>query len=174
MAKLSYTKLGIKLEQSVQTFDWNDEIVEVKTYLPIKEKLALIASVIENAADENRFMNPIKIAVFFTLEIITSYTNISFTEKQKEDPSKLYDSFITSGLYDKIYSLIPEAELQDLKTSLMDTVHEIYKYDNSLFGILDAIATDYKDVQLNASQLQTDLANPGNLQLLRDVLNKLG
>jgi hypothetical protein len=108
--------------------------------------LALIASVIENAADENRFMNPIKIAVFFTLEIITSYTNISFTEKQKEDPSKLYDSFITSGLYDKICSLIPEAELQDLKTSLMDTVHEIYKYDNSLFGILDAIATDYKDV----------------------------
>lgn len=174
MAKLSYTKLGIKPEQSVQTFDWNDEIVEVKTYLPIKEKLALIASVIENAADENRFMNPIKIAVFFTLEIITSYTNISFTEKQKEDPSKLYDSFITSGLYDKIYSLIPEIELQDLKTSLMDTVHEIYKYDNSLFGILDAIATDYKDVQLNASQLQTDLANPGNLQLLRDVLNKLG
>ena len=174
MAKIGYAKLGIKPEVQTNTLTWNDEIIEVKNYLPIKEKLALVISVIENAADENRFLSPLKLEVFFTLEVITSYTNITFTDKQKEDPGKLYDSFITTGLYNNIRELISEKELHVVYHAIWNTAHEIYKYDNSIFGILDTIANDYKDVQLNAEQLQSNLANPNNLQLLRDVLTKLG
>ena len=41
--------------------------------------------------DNNNFANPVKLNVFLRLEIIFNYTNISFTDKQKEDLVKLYD-----------------------------------------------------------------------------------
>jgi hypothetical protein len=34
-----------------------------------------------------------------SLEIIYNYTNLSFTEKMKEDPFKLYDILINNNLY---------------------------------------------------------------------------
>ena len=44
------------------------------------------------------------------IEIIDNYTNISFTEKQKEDVPKLYDAIYSSGLKDAVMKAIPEAE----------------------------------------------------------------
>ena len=73
MAKVSLTKLGLKINQDIKNIEFNEQIIEVKQYLPINEKLELISSVINSAADENNFSNPIKENVFLTLEIISLY-----------------------------------------------------------------------------------------------------
>jgi hypothetical protein len=57
-----------------------------------------MSTVINNSADDNNFANPVKTRVFTMLEIMYAYTNINFTEKQKEDPAKLYDILLSSGL----------------------------------------------------------------------------
>ena len=92
MAKVSFTKLKCKVETSITHIEWEGETIEVKQYLPIQEKLALIGRVIMQAheQDEN-YSNPVKVDVFRGLEMIFAYTNISFTDKQKEDLPKLYD-----------------------------------------------------------------------------------
>ena len=83
MAKVSLTKLGLKVNQNVKNIEFNEQIIEVKQYLPIDDKLNLIARVIENSYDiKNNFSNPVKINVFGELEIIMAYTNLSFTDKQ--------------------------------------------------------------------------------------------
>ena len=81
MAKVSLTKLGLKVNQDIKNIEFNKQIIEVKQYLPINEKLELISSVINSAADENNFSNPVKENVFLTLEILYHYTNINFTDK---------------------------------------------------------------------------------------------
>jgi hypothetical protein len=98
MAKVSFTKLGLKINQEIKTIDFNEQLIEVKQYLPISEKLELMSTVINNSADDNNFANPVKTRVFTMLEIMYAYTNINFTEKQKEDPAKLYDILLSSGL----------------------------------------------------------------------------
>lgn len=174
MAKVSLTKLGLKVNQNVKNIEFNEQIIEVKQYLSINEKLELISSVINSAADENNFSNPVKENVFLTLEILYHYTNINFTDKQKEDPVKLYDLVVSSGLVNKITDLIPEEELDEVINGVAQSVKAIYAYRNSVLGILESISQDYSALNLDATEIQQKLADPDNMALLKQVLTKLG
>jgi hypothetical protein len=78
--------------------------------LPIEEKLKIIASVLDMSHDQNNFSNPIKVEVYMALEIMDKYTNIGFTEKQKENSAKLYDLLVSSGILKEVIKTIPEDE----------------------------------------------------------------
>ena len=173
MAKVSLTKLGLKVNQDIKNIEFNEQIIEVKQYLPINEKLELISSVINSAADENNFSNPVKENVFLTLEILYHYTNINFTDKQKEDPVKLYDLVVSSGLVNKVTDLIPEEELNEVINGVAQSVKAIYTYRNSVLGILESISQDYSALNLDATEIQQKLADPDNMALLKQVLTKL-
>ena len=174
MAKVSFTKLGLKKNEEVGILHINEQDIEVKQYLPINEKLELISSVINSAADENNFSNPVKENVFLTLEILYHYTNINFTDKQKEDPVKLYDLVVSSGLVNKVTDLIPEEELDEVINGVAQSVKAIYAYRNSILGILESISQDYSALNLDATEIQQKLADPDNMALLKQVLTKLG
>ena len=174
MAKVSLTKLGLKINQDIKNIEFNEQIIEVKQYLPINEKLELISSVINSAADENNFSNPVKENVFLTLEILYHYTNINFTDKQREDPVKLYDLVVSSGLVNKVTDLIPEEELDEVINGVAQSVKAIYTYRNSVLGILESISKDYSALNLDATEIQQKLADPDNMALLKQVLTKLG
>lgn len=174
MAKVSLIKLGLKVNQDIKNIEFNEQIIEVKQYLPINEKLELISSVINSAADENNFSNPVKENVFLTLEILYHYTNINFTDKQKEDPVKLYDLVVSSGLVNKVIDLIPEEELDEVINGVAQSVKAIYTYRNSVLGILESISKDYSNLDLDATEIQQKLADPNNMALLKQVLTKLG
>ena len=174
MAKVSLTKLGLKVNQDIKNIEFNQQIIEVKQYLPINEKLELISSVINSAADENNFSNPVKENVFLTLEILYHYTNINFTDKQKEDPVKLYDLVVSSGLVNKVTDLIPEEELDEVINGVAQSVKAIYTYKNSILGILESISQDYSSLNLDATEIQQKLADPDNMELLKQILTKLG
>ena len=173
MAKVSLTKLGVKGHQDIKNLEFNEQNIEVKQYLPINEKLELISSVINSAADENNFSNPVKENVFLTLEILYHYTNINFTDKQKEDPVKLYDLVVSSGLVNKVTDLIPEEELDEVINGVAQSVKAIYTYRNSALGILESISQDYSALNLDATEIQQKLADPDNMALLKQVLTKL-
>ena len=174
MAKVSFTKLGLKKNEEVGILHINEQDIEVKQYLSINEKLELISSVINSAADENNFSNPVKENVFLTLEILYHYTNINFTDKQKEDPVKLYDLVVSSGLVNKVTDLIPEEELDEVINGVAQSVKAIYAYRNSVLGILESISQDYSALNLDATEIQQKLADPDNMALLKQVLTKLG
>ena len=174
MAKVSFTKLGLKKNEEVGILHINEQDIEVKQYLPINEKLELISSVINSAADENNFSNPVKENVFLTLEILYHYTNINCTDKQKEDPIKLYDLVVSSGLVNKVTNLIPEEELDEVINGVAQSVKAIYTYRNSVLGILESISKDYSNLDLDATEIQEKLADPENMAFLKQVLTKLG
>ena len=82
MAKVSFTKLGLSKNQEVKEVKFNEQIIEVKQYLPVNDKLMLISDVINMSMGENNFANPVQVSVFTTIGILEYYTNINFTEKQ--------------------------------------------------------------------------------------------
>ena len=174
MAKIGFTKLSLKRKNEVKTITINNNQIEIKQYLPVNEKLDLIARVINGAHDQNNFPNPIKIEVIGTLEMIMAYTNISFTEKQKEDIPKLYDLLEENGVIKDIISQIPEDEYNFIIDGINKTVDAVYTYNNSVLGILEAVSKDYFNLDFDATQIQKKMADPENLKLVRDVLTKLG
>ena len=174
MAKVSFAKLSIKTDSSIEKIQFGEHTIEVKKYLPMQEKMEMVSNIINLAADENRFYNPMKLDVFTALEIMDNYTNISFTEKQKENPGKLYDELVSSGLYNKVLDAITPEEWYYINNSLTETVQSIYSYENSVFGIIESITTDFESLNLDATEIQQKLADPENLDLLKKILTKMG
>lgn len=174
MAKVSFTKLGLTKNTDVASFDFNGQTIEVKQYLPIQEKMDLIAAVLNNCQDTNNFINEAKMSMFMDLEVMYRYTNVNFTEKQKEDPAKLYDLLAGSGFMSEVFVVLPQTEYKSIIMWLGKTANNIYDYRNSVYGILDALNTDYENLDLNAEAIKEKIADPDNLGLLKDVLTKLG
>ena len=175
MAKVPFTKLKCKINDSVKEVQLTDDIViEVKQYLPIQEKLELIGKVIELAHQEDfDYSNPLKINAYTDLEILFAYTNLSFTDKQKEDLPKTYDSLFSSGIITRIKNNIPEEEIVILTNSIEKTLSAIYQYQHSVLGILDAMKTDYNHMKLDIDDLNESISNPELLALVKDLLTKL-
>ena len=175
MAKIAFTKLGLKKKDEVKTVNINNNVIEVKQYLPINDKLALISRVINLSHDSsNNFANPVQVEVIGTVEIIMAYTNLSFTEKQKEDYAKLYDLLEENGITKDLINAIPEDEYAFLINGINESIEAVYKYQNSILGILEVISQDYSNLDFDATKIQQQLADPDNLSLLKDVLTKLG
>lgn len=175
MAKLPFTKLGLKKNQDIKTLTWNEQIIEIKQYLPMQEKLQLMSKVINLSHDkDSNYSNPIKVDIYTKLNIIENYTNITFTDKQKEDVCKLYDLFKESGLMEEIFNAIPEQEIMEIENSIKKAIKSIYAYQNSVMGILDNVSSDYSNLNLDALNIQEALGDPNNLTLLKQVIDKLG
>ena len=174
MAKVAFSKLALKKQEEIKLVKIGNFDIEVKQYLPVNEKLDLVARVLNGAQDRNNWPKPMKIEVIGTLEIIMAYTNISFTEKQKEDVAKLYDLLDSNGVVNTIIAAIPEEEYNFVIDGIDDTIEAVYAYQNSLLGILESVSQDYSNLELDATALQKKMAEPGNMELLKDVLTKLG
>ena len=174
MAKLAFTKLGLKVNQEVKTIEYNEQIIEIKQYLSINDKLILISKVINASSDEENFSNPVKVSVFSALEIVDAYTNITFTDKQREDPVKLYDLLQSNHLLDRIIEAIPEDEYTELINGLHCSIDAIYTYRNSVLGILDTIKSDYSDTDFDATNIAEKLGNKEDLAFLKELLEKMG
>ena len=174
MAKISFTKLGLKKNTTLITLIWNDQTIEIKEYLPIVEKIAVVERIINQSLDTNNFANPMRIHINTALEIVFAYTNINFTDKQKEDRLVLYDLLTGSGLIQAIYDKMASSEYTTLITAVEEIIEEIYRYKNSALGILQNISEDYDNLNLDINQLQKNLSNKDNIEFLQTVMDKLG
>ena len=174
MARIPFTKLKCKINTNEIPDQIGEETIAVKQYLPIQEKLELIGNVVMAAheQDEN-YSNPVKAGVYRDLEVIFAYTNISFTEKQKEDLPKLYDMLYSSGVITEVLKNIPEDEYMEIVFGVRDSIEAIYKYQNSILGVLDTIKTDYSDTEFDLSKIQEALTS-SDLSMVKDIISKLG
>ena len=172
--KPTFAKLKLQKNIEVKTIEFNGFEIEVKQYLPINDKLTIISNVINYASTEQNYSNPVQEDLFGTLEIIYAYTNISFTDKQKEDPATLYDILLSSGLADAIINAIPSVEYKSVIDGINRCIDSIYRYRNSVLGILDVISQDYSNLEFDAAAIQKNIGDATNVEFLKDVLTKLG
>lgn len=146
----------------------------VKHYLPFSEKLELVSRVINQSIDDNGFYNPMRIQLFLTLEVVYAYTNLSFTDEMKEDPFSLYDILVSTGIFIDIVNAIWEKDWEDLQKNVQESIKSIYKYKNSVMGILDTVSSDYSNLNLDITELTNKLTNASNLSTIKEVMEKLG
>ena len=174
MAKVAFSKLGLKKTEEVEVIEWNEQKIEVKQYLPIEDKLDMIANIINQSADYNGYYNPARIYIFTILEMIDYYTNISLTEKQKADVFKTFDLFVNSGLSAAIFDKINPYEYNQIKSWIHELINSIYVYKNSVVGIMDTIKEDFNLMDLDTEKLVERLGNKENIEFINELLNKMG
>ena len=177
MAKIGLTKLGLKVNTNVIPIEWNDQIIEVKEYLPIEKKLDMITRIVAQSLDDNNFANPARLKIFTCLEVMYAYTNINFTDKQKEDILNLYDILVSSGLWNQVKYALQDTKPNEWDIIIQTTkqvIDEIYRFKTSALGIIQAVAEDYKNLDLDAEKIRQKIGNKENLEFLDTVLKKMG
>jgi len=176
MAKVPFTKLGLVKNTEVRDFEYNNNTIEVKQYLPIDEKVGVIARAVDAAAsaDTLDYIDSNKVDVFLKLEIVYAYTNLSFTEKQKSEATKTYDLLEGSGFFKELWGYMEQEEIDALFDGAKRALEDKVAYDRSLYAIAQVLTNDYNGLAFDAESIKSDISNPDNLNILRDVLTKLG
>lgn len=145
MTKVSFASMKLKVDTNVNTFDfkYNGAIysIDVLKYLPISEKNDLIEVALQKA-EQNGNYNDVALEMYFNLNLIYLYTNISFTDKQKEDESELYDKLQCSGLIDAVIANMDQDEYSQLLEYLEKTKENRLVYGNSAAAVLRSFIQD--------------------------------
>lgn len=164
MAKITYSSLKLKINNETNKIEGTD--IEVLKYLPIEDKCTLINITLQNAK-EGFVYNTAKLDAYFHLYVVMMYTNITFTDKQKEEPLKLYDTLKSNGLIDKVMLAMDEDEYNNLLDCLNQQVKDTYQYKTSVSGI---ISTFMEQLPARAEQLSeiVDNFDPSKFQ---EVIN---
>lgn len=168
-------KISFKPENFLQTIDFQGEKIIYKTYLPIDDKLKLATDVINIVINDARYANPGKLKVYGILYFIKYYTNIEIEELMNTDALNTYDKIITSNLYDAILQDDNiRHDWKEVRNIINTTLENIYKYNNSALGVIEAAASDYDKTSFDIDTMAKELSDPNNLSILKDVITKLG
>lgn len=131
--KLNTETKGLKVSEGM-------DAIKVLQYLPIKDKYDLAMVTLQNAWDGTIY-NPIKLDYFFHLYLVYMYTDISFTEKQKDEPERIYDALMSNGVIDSVIELIPDSEYNYLYSMVTEMAASMEEYHgragNAIRSIID-------------------------------------
>lgn len=166
MAKPTYASMKLKVDTKPTKITFNDTEIEVLQYLPINDKYDLIMITLQNAYEEGIY-NPLKLDMYFHLYMIYMYTNINFTEKQKEDETKIYDTLTSNGLISEVLKYIPESEYQVLFTYMQEIIDEKMKYNTSASALLQSFINDLP-TQAQAALDIVENFDPDKFQAVKD------
>lgn len=166
MAKVSYTSLKLKTDNSVKTFQFHDTNIDVLQYLPIEDKYDLVMITLQKSFEEEIY-NPIKLDMLFHLYLVYMYTNISFTDKQKENESKLYDTIKSNGLLEAVLEQIPEEEYNILFEYISDLADIKEEYNRSVVSLVKKMITDLP----TQAQAAMDIVNSFDKNKYQEVID---
>lgn len=136
MAKVSFTNLKLKTDKSVHTINFNGTDIEILNYLPIEDVNDLVAATVQKSKEGGIF-NPIKINMYRELHCVYMYTNLNFTEKQREDEPALYDALVSSGLMNQIIESIDQTQYMQIADYISTIVYRNENYGQSIASVVN-------------------------------------
>lgn len=166
MAKLSYANLKLKTNTNIKTFNIDENTIEVLQFLPIQDKYDLIMITLQECK-EDKLYNPIKLEEMFKVNIVYMYTNLYFTDKQKSEPEKIYNTLKSNGILDEIISNIPANEYLELVGYLDKIIENEMKYSLSMSAIIANIINDLP----KQAQAMADIMNTFDENKYKNVMN---
>ena len=139
--KASYANMKLKLNTEVETFDFYGQNIEVLKYLPAQDKYDLLMVTLQKSFEDGMY-NEFKLDLYFQLNLVYMYTNISFTEKQREDELKIYDNLKSNGFFEKFFSVLNEEEYEELFALLNTMKENNIKQRSSVGEIINRLIDD--------------------------------
>lgn len=141
MAKVSYANMKLKTNESVKTFHFNGTEIEVLQYLPIEDKYDLVNITLQEARDNNIY-NDLLLDVYFQLNLVYAYTNLSFTDKQRENEMKIYDNLQSNGFFDAMMEVFDADEYAQLLGYIDKQKEDELQYNTTAAAMVRSIIQD--------------------------------
>lgn len=147
MVKITAIKKWIK--DGYKTDSFEELGIKVKHYLPINDKLNLVARILLLCTVEEdgiRMVNATFKKFFYEIEVIKAYSNLDFStidkflgvddEKYSEKLAAYYDDLKQSGLVDIIIGMIDTKEVRFIEECIQEQIIENNRVNNSIAGVV--------------------------------------
>lgn len=169
MSKITYSSLKVKPHKEVKEFSFNEKSIEVTQYLSAQEKYDLIMITLQKA-EENGYYNPYLMDLFFHLHLVYMYTNLTFTDKQREDELELYDALEQNGFMEAFLNALPESEYDTLYSYVTEVANTITQSKESAGSVIARIVNDLP-TQAAAAREIVENFDPQQYQRVIDFAN---
>lgn len=151
-----YKDLGLKMNDQTKTISIKGQNINILQYLPIRDKKDLIEIALQESK-ENGIVNDIKLEVLFNMYIVFFYTDLYFSDEEKDDIYQLYDELESNGILTRILGAINDDEYKYL-IGYLDTVKETREsYDKSAAGVIKMFIQDLPRNATAAADLLKDV-----------------
>ena len=169
--KTAFSTLKLKVSKVYTEFEFENKPIQILNYLPIQEKEDIIEIAYQKAIINNSF-NSILFNIYFLLNIVYCYTNLTFTDEQRKDEKKLYDMLDSSGLLDNILQNIKGAEIRFFSDNVDEYVKQKLSQDYSAVGLFNNAVGAFNTFSKTISDKVSNV-DPETLQNLVDNLPNL-
>lgn len=150
MANLNYSDLNLKVNNELTLYKWDGKDIELKKYIPIEDRYDIVMITLQRAYEEG-YYNPIKLDLFFHLNLIYMYTNLVFTDEEREHESQLYDELKSTGFLDEFLKHINPDEYKEMLENIEEIANAVIKYKSTLASIIQKFITELPE-QAKAAQ----------------------
>ncbi len=110
---MNFNELELKINDKVRILKFKNKDIKVKQYLPIQDKLNLVQIALQQSLDEGIYNDGLLTAYFHTY-VVMFYTDVEFTEEEKQDVLTLFNLMDSENLIGSVIELIPQSEFGDL------------------------------------------------------------
>lgn len=151
---MNFKDLNLKKDYLTNTsiLKIGEQQIEVKQYLPIADKNDLIEIALQKA-EQNGTYNEILLDVYFHLNLVYLYTNIEFSDEDREDEMQLYDILESNHVIDDVIACLMDGEYDNLKDLLVTMLNRKLKYENSAAAVFRRFVTDLPAAAATASEI---------------------
>lgn len=141
MSKVSYANLKLKTKVDVNTFEFEGQTIEVINYLPVEDKYDLVMITLQQA-EEDGIYNSLKLDFHFHLNLVYMYSNLQFTDKQKENEAKIYDCLVSNGFMEQFLATLNQEEYDELLEHIETMIDNNMVYKNTAGAVLQKVIQD--------------------------------
>lgn len=152
MSKISFLTMNeecniINLAPDVQ--------IKVLQYLPIEQKNDIIQLTMQNS-EENGLFNQLLLDMYFHLYICYLYTDIDFTEEEKDNAPATFDILMSSGVINQVISAMNPDEYKTLHQVLTTAVENKTKYKSTIASVINSFI---EQLPINAENAEEIIKN---------------
>ena len=151
MSNIKFDDLQLQVNQEIKTIKIADKEIAVKNYLSIDDKVTLIQLVLQQATDSDIY-NSLLLEAYFNLYLVFFYTNLEFTDEQKENALDTYDLLESNGVIDLVINAIDKEEYEDLYDALLEQRDLNIKYQTSVTYSVSHLINSFNDFTKNLNE----------------------
>ena len=114
---MKFDDLKLTKSDKVVSIKINDKEVSVKQYLPISDKIDLVQIALQQSLEDGVYNDGL-LTAYFNTYLVMFYSDLEFTDEQKEDILSIFDILDSTNSLGMILSAIPKKEIEDVTEML--------------------------------------------------------
>lgn len=136
---MKYTDLKLSINNEYNIVQFEGLQIKILQYLPIEDKIDLIEIALQRS-EENGIYNEMKLDMYFHLYMVYMYTDLEFSEEEKQNEIKLYNELCSNRVIQTVIHAVDEYnELFDYLNIMKESN---FKYKNSVSALLQTFIQD--------------------------------